>query len=74
MLTLLVVIAGALLIMAIAAAVNRRRDSLPYSARTSGTDGGASSWMPVMSGDGEASDCASSDAGSGCDGGGGGGE
>ena len=45
MLTLLVVIAGALVILAIAAAVNRRRASLPYSARTLGTDDGASSWI-----------------------------
>ena len=34
MLTVLVVIAGALVIMAIAAAVNRRRDSASFSART----------------------------------------
>jgi hypothetical protein len=70
MLTLLVVIAGALVIMAIAAAVNRRRDSLTYSPRTSGSDVGT--WVPVMTDGG--SDCASSDAGGGCDGGGGGGE
>ena len=76
MLTLLVVIAGALVIMVIAAAVKRRRDSPHDNVRTSGTDDGASSWMFVMSGDGNdgASDCASSDVGSGCDGGGGGGE
>jgi hypothetical protein len=62
MLTLLVVIADALVIMAIAAAVNHRRDSVPDRWRTSGTDDGASSWMFVMSGDG-GPDCASSDAG-----------
>jgi hypothetical protein len=36
MLTLVVVICGALVIMAIAAAVNRRRETLPQSARPSG--------------------------------------
>ena len=73
MLTVLVVIAGALVIVAISAAVNRRRESPRCGTRTSGTDDGASSWMFVMTGDG-GSDCASSDAGTGCDGGGGGGE
>ena len=38
MLTLLVVISGALVIMAIAAAVNRRREEPALSGRTSGTD------------------------------------
>ena len=63
MLTVFVVIAGALVIVAIAAAVNRRRDSLPYSARTSGTDDAAASWVPVMTDGG--SDCNTSDAGAG---------
>jgi hypothetical protein len=74
MLTLLVVIAGALVIMAIARPVNRRGDSLSDRARTSGSDDAASSWMPMMSGADSASDCGASDGGSGCDGGGGGGE
>ena len=52
MLMVLVVIFGALVIMAIAAAVNRRRDSLTYRPRTSRSDDGASSWMFVMTGDG----------------------
>ena len=73
MLTVLVVISCAFVIMLITAVLNRRRDSASYSARTSGTDAGVSSWMSVITVDG-GSDCASSDAGSGCDGGGGGGE
>jgi hypothetical protein len=48
LLIVLVVISCALVIVAISAAVNRRRESLPYSARTSGTDNGT--WMAVMSG------------------------
>jgi hypothetical protein len=51
MFTVLAVISCALVIVAISAAVNRRRASLPYSARTSETVDGASSWMPAMSGD-----------------------
>ena len=51
MFTVLVVISGALVIMAIAAAVNRRRDSLTYSPRTSRSDDGASSWVTVIGGD-----------------------
>ena len=73
MLTVLVVISSALVIMLIAAVLNRRRDSAPCSARTSGADDGTLGALLVMSGDG-ASDCVGSDAGSGCDGGGGGGE
>ena len=45
MLTLLVGISGTLVIMSIVADVNRRRDSLTYSPRTSGSDDGASSWV-----------------------------
>jgi hypothetical protein len=44
MLTLILVFSGALVIMAIAAALNRRRESLPYGARTSKTDAGAYGW------------------------------
>ena len=73
MLTLILVFSGALVIMLVAAALNRRRESAPYRTRMSETVDGASGGLLVMSGDG-ASDCASSDAGSGCDGGGGGGE
>ena len=40
MLTVLVVISGALVIMLIAAVLNGRRDSAPYGARTSGADDG----------------------------------
>ena len=72
MLTVLVVISSALVIMLIAAVRKRRRDSAPYRARTSGAKDGSVGALLVMSGHG-ASDCAGSDGGSGCDGGGGGG-
>ena len=72
MLTVLVVISSALVIMLISAVLNRRRDSGAYSARTSGTDDGSVGGWLVMSGD--AAYCVGSDGGSGCDGGGGGGE
>jgi len=68
MLTMIVVL-GALVIMAIAATANRRRDSRSNRWRTSGTDDGASSWAWYG---GSGSDCDSYDAG-GCDGGGDGG-
>jgi hypothetical protein len=69
MLTPLVVLLGALVIMAIAAAVNRNRNRRPDCWRTSGRDEGASSWTWYGGG---GSDCDNSDAG-GCDGGGDGG-
>jgi hypothetical protein len=50
MLTVLVVISSALVIMLIAAVLNRRRDSAPYSARTSAADEGTLGGLLVMSG------------------------
>jgi hypothetical protein len=72
MLTVLVVISGALVIMLIATVPGRRGDSAPYRARTSGADDGSLGGGLVMSGDG-ASDCGGGSDGGGCDGGGGGG-
>ena len=73
MVTLLVVVGGALMIMGIAAAINRPTEQPDLQLRrTSGSHDEASTWVPVMSGDG-ASDCGASDGGGGCDGGGGGG-
>ena len=65
MLTLLVVICGALVIMLTAAAVNRRREGCltPHGRRLAQT----TEWM--MSVDYGAADCTDSDSGGGCDGG-----
>jgi hypothetical protein len=73
MLTVLAVTASAFVIMLLAAVHNRRRDTSQYVGSASGTGHDASaSWLPVIGSDGSGSDCANSDAGSGCDGGGGG--
>ena len=70
MLTLLVVIGGALAIMLIARLRNRRRDQTTCRARRSKRDVGTSEWVPYIGADGDMSDCGGFDSDGGCDGGG----